>query len=155
MRTYSMDLRDRVVAACDEGLDTRAEIAERFGVSTSWIRRLLQRRRESGAYAARNGRRGRKPTFNGRLLKELDDLAEGQPDATLEELRAHTGASCSLVTIFNTLARLGYRRKKRRFGPLSKIATTSVGNGRSGGRRVVALPPRVTSSSTKAGPRQT
>ena len=43
MAAYSMDLRERVVAACDEGGDTRAEIAERFSVSGSWVRRLLQR----------------------------------------------------------------------------------------------------------------
>jgi transposase len=155
MRTYSMDLRDRVVAACDEGLDTREEIAEQFGVSKSWIRRLLQRRRESGTYAARKGHRGRKPTFDAKLLKELDDLAERFPDATLEELRARTGAPCSLVTIFNTLVRLGYRRKKRRSGLLSKIAMTSAGNDGSGNGGVVLLTRRGSFSSTKAGPRRT
>ena len=119
-----MDLRDRVVAACDEGVDTRDEIAEQFGVSKSWMWRLLQRRCESGTYAARKGQRGRKPVFDAKSLKALDGLVERQPDATLEELRARIGASCSLVTIFNTLARLGYRRKKRHSGPLSKIGQT-------------------------------
>jgi len=51
-----MDLRDRVVAACDMGAWTREEIAEKFDVSTSWIRRLLQRRRELGSYAPLQGR---------------------------------------------------------------------------------------------------
>ena len=42
MKAYSMDLRERVVAACDAGDDTREEIAARFSVSVAWVRRLLQ-----------------------------------------------------------------------------------------------------------------
>src|SRR5947209_19475218 len=53
MRTYSQDLRERVVRACDEGRGTRQQIADLFGVSTAWIRRLLQRRRETGSFAAK------------------------------------------------------------------------------------------------------
>ena len=115
-----MDLRDRVVEACDSGIWTREEIAEEFGVSISWIRRLLQRRREKGDYGPKQGKRGRQCVYSGQALKHLDRLVEKQPDATLEELRHRTGANCSLVTVHNTLKRLGYRRKKRRFGRLSK-----------------------------------
>jgi len=116
-----MDLRDRVVASCDAEEWTREEIADEFSVSTSWIRRLLQRRRETGDYGPRKTKRGRKPAFSPEALKRLDQLAEAQLDATLEELRDRSGVSCSLVTVFNTLNRLGYRRKKRRSGLLSKI----------------------------------
>ena len=119
-----MDLRDRVVAACDAGHWKRVEIAEQFGVSTAWIRRLLQRRRETGDYGPRQTKRGRKPAFRGASLPRLDRLAEAQPDATLEELRDRCGVSCSLMTVSNTLRRLGYRRKKRRFGRLSKTVPT-------------------------------
>lgn len=119
-----MDLRDRVVAACDSGAWTREEIAEEFGVSTAWIRRLLQRRRESGSYGPKQGKRGRKPALSGQALARLDRLVQKQPDATLAELRERTDAACSLVTIHNTLKRLGYRRKKRHSGPLSKTGQT-------------------------------
>jgi len=119
-----MDLRDRVVSACDAGRWKRVEIAERFSVSTSWMRGLLQRRRESGDYGPKQTNRGRKPAFSGESLERLDRLAQEQPDATLEELRDRCGVCCSLVTVSNTLARLGYRRKKRRSGPLSKTALT-------------------------------
>ncbi len=107
-----MDLRDRVVGACDDGVLTREEIAEAFAVSTAWIRRLLQRRRERGSYAPLDGRRGRKPAFSGAALVRLERLIAEQPDATLEELRDRSGVSCSVVTVFNTLNRLGYRLKK-------------------------------------------
>jgi transposase len=119
-----MDLRDRVVAACDSGEWPQEEVAEEFGVSTSWIRRLRQRRRESGDYKPKQGKRGRKPVFSGSALAHLDRLVAEQPDATLEELRDRTGAACSLVTMSNTLKRLGYRRKKRHSGRLSKTGRT-------------------------------
>lgn len=117
-----MDLRDRVVAACDKCELTGEEIAEQFGVSVSWIRRLLQRRRETGDYGPKQTKRGRKPAFSGEALQRLEKLVEAQPDATLEELRERSGISCSLMTICNTLRRLGYRRKKRQSGRLSKTA---------------------------------
>ena len=124
MRAYSTDLRDRVVLACDAGEFTREEIAEEYGVSESWIRRLLQRRCETGSYGPKGHAGGRRPAFEGASLSLLDRLVEKQPDATLEELRRRAGVSCSLMAVSNALKRLGYRRKKRRFGRLSKIATT-------------------------------
>ena len=100
------------------------EIAERFSVSTAWIRRLLQRRRETGAYGPKTTKRGRKPAFSGASLERLDHWVEAQADAALAELRNRCGVSCSLVTVSNTLARLGYRRKQRRSERLSKTVPT-------------------------------
>jgi hypothetical protein len=51
---YSQDLRDRVIAARDRGLNTKP-VAELFDVSASWVRRVMQRRREQ--QAGRVGRR--------------------------------------------------------------------------------------------------
>ncbi len=50
MKAYSMDLRERVLAACDEGMMT-AEVAEALAVSPAWVRRLKQRRRQAGEVA--------------------------------------------------------------------------------------------------------
>lgn len=133
-----MDLRDRVVASCDAGVLSRDEIAEEFGVSTAWIRRLLQRRRELGSYAPLNGRRGPKPKFSGAAAQRLERLIAQQPDATLQELRDRSGVSCSAVTVFNTLNRLGYRRKKRRFGRQSRIGWMSPGGVERGNKKQVA-----------------
>ncbi len=124
MGTYSMDLRDRVVAACDSGRWKRVEIAERFGVSTAWMRRLLQRRRETGNYGPRRTKRGRKPAFTGESLERLDRLAQAQPDATLEELRDRCGVDASIMAVHRALQRLGSRRKKSRSMPASKTDRT-------------------------------
>lgn len=128
-----MDLRDRVIAACDGGQASRSEIARRFNVSTAWIRRLLQRRRQLGHYGPLTTKRGRKPIFTGPLQERLETLVAEQSDATLAELRNRTGAECTLAAVCKTLQRLGYRRKKRRFGPLSKIGPTSSSSENNGG----------------------
>lgn len=45
MKTYSIDLRQRVVEACKEGESTQKKIAELFGVSLSWVESLLRGKR--------------------------------------------------------------------------------------------------------------
>ena len=59
-----MDLRERVFADSDAGLPT-AEVAAKYRVSASWVRRLKQRRRDSGAVAPRTARPGPKPSWDG------------------------------------------------------------------------------------------
>lgn len=51
MATYSMDIRTRVLQDSDAGMTAHA-VAEKYRVSASWVRRLKQRRRESGEIAA-------------------------------------------------------------------------------------------------------
>ena len=52
MAACSMDLRERVLAACDGGMKTK-RVASLFSVSPAWVRRLKQRRREDGSIAPR------------------------------------------------------------------------------------------------------
>jgi transposase len=124
MKTYSMDLRERVVQACDERLGTREEVARLFGVSTAWIRRLLQRRRESGSIAAKPRGGQKPPKFRGRRLDRLKALVAAQPDATLEELLNRSGVAASIMAVQRALVRLGLRRKKSRSVRASKTDRT-------------------------------
>ena len=107
----SMDLRTRVLADCDAGLKAGA-IAEKFSVSPAWVRRLLQRRRESGEVAPRMGRPGPTP----RLAAEADRLRQAvkdEPDLSAAEYRDRLGLACSVVTVWRALRRLGLTFKKR------------------------------------------
>ncbi len=124
MAAYSMDLRERVVAACDEGLDTRAEVAERFSVSPSWVRRLLQRRRQTGSIAPRPHGGGQPPAFDGAAAERLRQAVAADPDATLKELAAAGGVACSTSAVDRALRRLGITRKKSRSGPPSRTSPT-------------------------------
>jgi transposase len=125
MDAYSEDLRQRVVQACDEGILTRQEIADQFHVSTAWIRRLLQRRRETGSISALPGGRGPQRKLRDAQLGRLAQLVEKRPAATLAELRKSARLRCSLATIHRALKSLGLSFKKSRYEPASKTAKTS------------------------------
>jgi transposase len=113
MHTYSYDLRERVVRACDEGRGTRQQIADLFGVSTAWIRRLLQRRRQTGSFAAKPHAGGPPPKMTPQRRERLVVLVCEQPDATLAELRDRLRAPVHLSTVCRALARLGLPVKKK------------------------------------------
>lgn len=120
MIAYSMDLRQRVVDACDEGVDTRAEIAERFAVSESWIRRLLQRRRDTGSIAPRPHKGGRTPAYDVEAAARLAQAVATRPDATLVELAQTSGVACSTSATDRALRRQKITRKKSPCGPPSR-----------------------------------
>ena len=124
MVTYSMDLRIRVAAACDDGTDTRAEIAERCAVSESWIRRLLQRRRETGALDPKPHGGGQPPAFDAAAADRLRRAVAADPDATLQGLARACGVACSTSAVDRALRRLGITRKKRRSGRRSRTGRT-------------------------------
>ena len=123
MEPYSMDLRERVLAACDEGRGT-AEVAATFRVCPSWVRRLKQRRRESGRVAPLPRNSGRKPKLGGGQRARLGELVAAQPDATLAELRERLGAAVDASTVHRALRRLGLRYKKSRHGPPNRTGRT-------------------------------
>jgi transposase len=110
MRGYSMDLRVRVLADCDAGIATK-KVAEKYSVSAAWVRRLKQRRRESGEICPRVSKAGPKPKLFGKE-EQLEQLVAEQPDATLEELRKKLGVAVSLATVWRSLKTLGLTLKK-------------------------------------------
>jgi transposase len=113
MKTYSLDLRERVLRACDAGKGNRSQIADLFGVSTAWIRRLLQRRRETGSLAARP-RGGSQPRkMDAQRCFHLLVLVQAQPDATLAQLHQRLNAPVHLSTIHRTLVGMGWTVKKK------------------------------------------
>jgi transposase len=84
MRAYSMDLRERVVAAVDAGMP-QSQAAARFGVSLRTVERYLARRRVTGSLAATEQRHGPAPTVRRRLQAWLPARLEAAADATLAE----------------------------------------------------------------------
>lgn len=120
MKAYSMDLRERVVAACDARDGTREDIAARFSVSISWIRDLLKRRRETGSIAPKPHGGGRRPAFAGESAERLRQAVKADDDATLEELAKVAGVACVPSAVHGALKRLGITRKKSRAGRPSR-----------------------------------
>ena len=51
MKAYSFDLRQKILRACDQRLGSQRAMATLFGVSQSFIEKLLRRRRTTGDIA--------------------------------------------------------------------------------------------------------
>ena len=118
MEAYSLDLRQRICAACDEGIETHAEVAERFDVSLSFLQKLLRRRKSSRSIQAKPRGGGRKPLLSAADHQRIRRHVHARNDATLAELRQALFDSgtvlVSVSTLCRTLAALNLPRKKRR-----------------------------------------
>ena len=131
MEAYSLDMRKRVLARCDAGHKTK-QVAQLFGVSPAWVRRLKQRRRELGTVGPLPGRFGQPPKLSDGHLGRLEHLVRQRPDATLAELRDQLGVQVGQTTIFRALRRLGLTFKKSRSTPPSKTGPMSKPDDSSG-----------------------
>ena len=124
MKAYSIDLRQRVVAACDAREGTREQIAARFSVSVAWIRKLIRQRRETGSIEPRPHGGGRAPAVDGPASARLRQAVRDDDDATLEELARSSGVPCCPSAVHRALVRLGITRKKSPGGRPSRTAPT-------------------------------
>ena len=104
VRAYSMDLRERVVAAVDAGM-TQLQAAALFGVSLRTVERYLARRRAIGSLAATEQRHGREPKVRRRLQAWLPARLAAAADATLAEHTAALAEQTGVVVSTATMSR--------------------------------------------------
>ena len=115
-KSYSEDLRQRIVDAVDGGV-SRRQAAEHYDVSVSSAIRYARRWRETGSVqAAAMGapRRSKLDPHGDWLLTQIDDT----PDLTLEEIIARLGSErgvkSSIGGLWNFFHRHGISFKKNR-----------------------------------------
>jgi transposase len=123
MEAYSLDLRKRVLARCDAGHGTK-QVAQEFDVSPAWVRRLKQRRRERNTIAPVARKMPDQHKLKEPDRRELLQLVDRNPDATLVELRKMLGGKASVVTVWRALRDLRLSLKKRASVPRSRTART-------------------------------
>jgi transposase len=155
-KTYSSDLRERVVAAVMAGGTCRG-VAARFEISVSSVVKWSQRFRQTGIAAAkpRGGRpglmlAGEREWIIGRLRTKADLTLR----ALVDELEAR-GIRASYGAVWRVVHAAGYSFKKRRFSPASRIVPTSRAAARAGVATKPSSTHRALSSSTRHGPRRT
>jgi transposase len=131
-RSYSQDLRERVLAADD--LSAR-QAAERFAVSVSYVIKARQRRRRTGMLTAKP-RGYRRPERVAGLEPLIVRAVERRPSATLADLRAwllrEHGVSLSTGTMWRAVRKLGLTLKKSRSAPPNKPVPPSQRHGING-----------------------
>jgi transposase len=151
-KSYSQDLRARVLAAVDGGMAARSA-ASVFRVSVSYIYKALTRRRRTGEASA-SSRRGHRP----RKLTPAQETAlaahiTAHADITLATLQtwllSEHGVWLSNGALWSAVERLGLSFKKRHCGPPNRTVRMSPPGAASGGRRSPLSIPTSSSSSTR------
>ena len=155
MKPTSIDLRKRIVAARLKDCQSMGQIAERFGIAKGTVQNIIERYRDAGTVDPKPANAGRKAAFVGALLKRLAQDVLDHPDSTLTELRDRSGLAVSLVTVHNTLRRMGFTLKKSPCAPRNNAGGMSLNNAASGKKRLRALTRRASFSSTKPAQRRT
>jgi len=118
-RSYSLDLRVRVIAYVEAGHSRRAA-ARHFGVSDSFAIKLMRHQGQSGSPApARQGR----PRGRGKLAPHetfLVQAVEAKPDLTMPELATRLleehGVQADPATLSRLLCRRGFTDQKTAAG---------------------------------------
>ena len=120
MKAYSLDLRQRVLSAALRGDRTIPEVAAVFGVSATFVNKMLRLHRAGEDLVPRPHGGGHIPRLGARHHKLLRAAVAANNDATLSELREHLARrvriEVSEATISRALTRLGLPRKKKHEG---------------------------------------
>jgi transposase len=129
MKAYSLDLRQKILRACDQRLGSQRAIAGLFGVSQSFIEKLLRRHRSTGNIAPRPHAGGRRTLCDEAARALVRRFVQEQPDATLAEccawLFAQRGLRLSVPTMGRLVIALGLPRKKSRSTPANETPNVS------------------------------
>ena len=133
MQAYSLDLRKRVVTTYENGMETIQEVAERFSVSRSFIKKMLARKRSTGDVKPIGHRGGQQKRLTEKHRKWLLKTVLAEPDMTLADLQEllekEKNISVSVPTLSRELRRLNLRRKKNLWQLQSEISEKEPGIG--------------------------
>jgi putative transposase len=117
MPAYSLDLRTRVVAAYRQPGARQATIAALFGVSVSFLKKLLAHERQTGSLVAKAASGGRARYLDAAAQAWLVAYVGQHPDTTLAELgqawQAQGGRPVGQTCLWQVLNEHKLRRKKK------------------------------------------
>lgn len=136
---FSLDLRQRILQACDRRVGSHRQIAELFGVSQGFVEKLLGQVRHTGEVAAHRQGGGPASRVTDDVLAYIEQLVQGQPDITRAELAERLEQDgivrISPTTVGRALHTLGLTRKKSCYMPVSATRPRSVRHVKTTGRR--------------------
>ena len=114
MKAYSVDLREKTIAAVRGGT-SKAQTARTFGVGATSVKRCVKLTEEGKSLSP-----GKAPARKGKLsegaMKLLEEDLHARPAVAYNKradlLKELLGVKVSKATIWRTVKRLGYLRKK-------------------------------------------
>lgn len=116
MKPYSTDLRQKIVETKHKTNQSTQQLANRFGVSYSFVYRLLKRYEAIQSIEPSPHGGGKPPLVYPQQLNLVSQLVEEDNDATLEQLcnrlEEKTQIKVSVPTMCRLLQKLDLTRKK-------------------------------------------
>lgn len=113
---YSIDLRQRIINAYKAKEGSQRQLAKRFQVSLSCVKRLIRRYQETGQVKPKSHAGGAIALIKASDLGLIEEMVEEQPDALLRELcerwEQKQGIKVSLSTMHRRLQELKLTTKK-------------------------------------------
>ena len=117
MKAYSKDFRAKIVETKQKTHESNQQIAARFQVSYSFVRRLMKRYEATGSIDSNPHGGGKPSLLNSQQIDVVIQLVEEDNDATLKQLCTRlfekTGTEVSLPTMCRLLQKLELTRKKK------------------------------------------
>ena len=114
---YSVDLRERVVAAFDRTDMTEEQVAAFFKVGEATVRRWKRLKRETGSLERKPDGSGNPPRVEPRQYAVVRAIVAEKADLTDQEIawefHRRTGRSVSRSSMNRVLLKLALTRKKR------------------------------------------
>jgi len=124
MKSYSNDLRRKIVAAYETGDYSQDEIAELFGVSQKSVSNFVRRQDQTGSPDKLPRGGGRQPQLDEPARQFIRDLLKANNHLTLSQVCQQVDEKCktrvSVPTMGRVLLALGLTRKKRRSTPVNE-----------------------------------
>jgi len=131
MRSYSQDLRDRVLSALEQ--DQSAEkIAARFEVSRAWVYRVKARYRQNGERSSRQMGGYRVSRLAGResqIRKWIKQTPSLSLAALCERLEKENGIALKTTALWHQLDRWGLSYKKNAARQRARTRRRAPGSG--------------------------
>ncbi len=116
MKAYSVDLRQKIIDAYNQGNISQRKLAKQFNVALSFVQKLLKQYRETGNIAPKVRTKQTPIKLTPEQLDILRNLVIKNNDATLDELRIwlaeETGVLIGHSTVDRMIKRLNLTRKK-------------------------------------------
>ena len=138
-RAYSNDLRRKLLEAHEQGRGTLEELADEFGVSLGFAKKISAALRRTGRMERTEQRHGRIGQVTPLVQEGLRERLRQQPDLTLAELqlwlREERQISLSIQRVWVVLRQMKLRLKKSRSMPRSRTRRKTNGAVNSGGKR--------------------
>ena len=112
MKPLSLDLKERILAAIQEGKESMPKIAVRFAVSHKMVQKIKYQWRDTGTLQPQTQKVGRKRILTDKHGERIRHLICENPSVTLEQIRSKLKVNCCLTTIWLELQRQRQTFKK-------------------------------------------